>query len=105
MDACIRDEISNFLTAVLSSPPGPVPEKKNAVEQRKPTDTSPVNPAAQVKRPRHSNEADDSGHPALSGHNYSQSTPFAPPWKGRSGTGLARVRGGRVGAAQSRYYN
>lgn len=25
------------------------------------------------------------------------STPFVQPWKGRSGTGLARVRGGRTG--------
>lgn len=32
----------------------------------------------------------------------SHSTPFVQPWKGRSGTGLARVRGGRSGPGQTR---
>ena len=30
------------------------------------------------------------------------STPFAQPWKGKSGTGLARVRGGRSGPVHTR---
>jgi hypothetical protein len=32
------------------------------------------------------------------------STPFAPPWKGRSGTGL-RVRGGRAGPGHTRFHS
>lgn len=36
------------------------------------------------------------------GHVSSHSTPFVQPWKGRSGTGLARVRGGRSGPGQTR---
>ena len=30
------------------------------------------------------------------------STPFVQPWKGKSGTGLARVRGGRSGPVHTR---
>nr|CAH0113201.1 unnamed protein product [Daphnia galeata] len=93
VDACILEEISTFFSTVLTQVSNPVSGKKSPVERK--ADATSLNPGPN-KRPRHQVDADDSTHSALSGHNYSQSTPFAPPWKGRSGTGL-RVRGGRTG--------
>jgi len=89
VDACILEEISTFITAVLSQ------------SERK---TEAAASASSGKRSRHSNEFDDLAHTALTGHDYSQGTgsSFAQPVKGRGGQGLTRVRGGRVGPSHSR---
>ena len=57
VDACILEEISIFLTSVLSQ------------SERK---TEAAAPASAGKRSRHSNEFDDPAHLALTGHDYSQ---------------------------------
>lgn len=57
VDACILEEISTFLTMVLSQ------------SERK---AESALAASGGKRSRHSNEFDDPSHPALTGHDYSQ---------------------------------
>jgi len=104
VDACILEDISTFLTAVMS-------QSANASEKRSHSNGTKTESAA-AKRSRtsveHAATADDSAHPALTGHDYSQSTPlttwFAQPVKGRGGggTGLTRVRGGRAAPSHSR---
>lgn len=97
VDACILEEISTFFSTVLTQAAAATTGKKSPPERK--SDGTPLVGGA-TKRPRHPVDTEDSMHAALSGHNYSQSTPFAPPWKGRSGTGL-RVRGGRAGPGHS----
>lgn len=69
VDSTILDELSTFLTNVLSQTSGKDTGKKSPVD-RKPDSNSSA--AGSSKRPRHSTEPDDGNHAALSGHNYSQ---------------------------------
>jgi len=67
VDSYLLEEVSTFLTAVLAQNQGPSTGRKSPVERKQ----DPV-AAALAKRLRQSLDADDSPHPALSGHNYSQ---------------------------------
>ena len=68
VDACILEDISTFLTAVMS-------QSANASEKRSHSNGTKTESAA-AKRSRtsveHAATADDSAHPALTGHDYSQ---------------------------------
>lgn len=69
MDACILEEISTFFTTVLTQAAAVISGKKSPLE-RKSDGTSFI--GGSTKKPRHTVDAEDSAHPALSGHNYSQ---------------------------------
>ena len=66
VDSYLLEEVSTFLTAVLAQNQGSSTGRKSPVERKQ----DPA-AAALAKRLR-SLDADDSPHPALSGHNYSQ---------------------------------
>ena len=68
VDAYILEEVATFLTTVLTQNQNSS-GRKSPVERKQ--DSNP-SPAVLAKRLRQSLEADESLHPALSGHNYSQ---------------------------------
>lgn len=69
VDSYLLEEVSTFLTTVLAQNQGSSAGRKSPVERKQ--DSNP-SAAALAKRLRQSLDADDSPHPALSGHNYSQ---------------------------------
>lgn len=69
VDASILEEIGSFFSSVLIQSQAQASGKKSPVERK--TDGT-LNPTGNPKRPRHSNEPEDSSLAALSGHNYSQ---------------------------------
>lgn len=67
VDSYLLEEVLTFLTAVLAQNQGSSAGRKSPVERKQDPSAATL-----AKRLRQSLDTDDSPHPALSGHNYSQ---------------------------------